>query len=411
VFEYLSLGVEIAGPAFVGEADINDDGLVDLFVSGFGGMGFSVPNGTLTVLYNTGDLQNWDVEVVIAESDGIPFPNGVTAEDLDGDGDLDLLVPSGFLVCEAIPIVGGPCGGIAWYENQQGAWEQHVIVENTQTLFYHHGELVDLDQDGIRDMVIVGEKRVTGLFGGAEDAAELQWLKGTTTGPLFESTPHTISLGGGSFPRLRDLDGDGDMDIASNEFFFEGGSFAWFEQVAAPTTENPAGEFVRHVIADDVGPSIMFQFADDLYGDGVSRAVGANHTNTQAGDSEESAIYVFEVPTDPFDTWTRQQVSTGIVSEPGSQFAPQAAPGIFGLGDVDDDGDTDIVVSGDGDPRIFWLEQQRPGVFETRVAGTGRGQAGGMIVGDYDQDGTHEWLVTSYENNTVEFFKWVASSP
>jgi hypothetical protein len=54
-----------------------------------------------------------------------------------------------------------------------------------------------------------------------------------------------------------------------------------------------------------------------------------------------------------------------------------AAPGIFGTGDVDGAGDIDVALAGDGDERVFWLEQKGPGQFATHVLEARLGQAGG----------------------------------
>jgi hypothetical protein len=83
----------------------------------------------------------------------------------------------------------------------------------------------------------------------------------------------------------------------------------------------------------------------------------------------------------------------------------QAAPGIFGTGDIDADGDIDVVVSGDGDPRVFWLEQDAPGAFTSHVLAEELGQAGAMKIVDLDRDGKSEILVSSYEANVLYIFQ------
>jgi hypothetical protein len=65
----------------------------------------------------------------------------------------------------------------------------------------------------------------------------------------------------------------------------------------------------------------------------------------------------------------------------------------------------DLAVAGDGDPRIFWLEQTAPGVFVTHVLAEMMRQGGGMAVGDLDGDGDAEVVVTGYEANAVYVFE------
>jgi hypothetical protein len=178
------------------------------------------------------------------------------------------------------------------------------------------------------------------------------------------------------------------------------------EQTAAPSVSVPAGTWARHVIDNTVGPSIKLAFIEDFYGDSVTRAVGSNHTNVANGDPE-SAVYVYDIPDDDTTApWSREKISEGIVSVPGTAMAPMAAPGIFGWGDIDGDGDIDIALSGDGDKRFFILEQLGPGQFATVVIEDPLGQAGGMKVVDIDGDGNAEIVVTGYEANAVYVYEW-----
>ncbi len=395
----------LAGPAYVAIADVDGRGGPELVVASFGSLGIGgVPSGQVRVYARGADLSQWTLaSTPLPESSGVKFPNQPTVVDVDGDLDLDLIVPTGFLVCTAIPL-GQPCGGLAWLEQTGAGWQRHDLIPNGAELFYHGLELVDFDGDGLRDLVTTGERAPA--LGQSIGRAETIWLKGTTGPDRFETTPRVIGEGLGSFPRVRDVDGDGDLDVAGAEFF-TGGSFAWFERTAEPSASAPAGVFTRHVIDADSGPSIMLSFVADLQGDGVTRAVGTNHSNTQKRrpDPWESAVYVLDPPADPRQPWTKRTISTGIVSDRGSAFAPLGAPGIFGSGDLDGDGDVDLAVAGDGDPRIFWLEQTAPGVFVTHVLAEMMRQGGGMAVGDLDGDGDAEVVVTGYEANAVYVFE------
>lgn len=398
------LDSEAAGPAYVSVADFDDNGTLDILVSHFGvAGGFSIPNGQVTLYRRTGGLGQWDKQVIVGDDDGIKFPGQTTVADIDGDGDLDFLLPSGFLACTAIPF-GGACGGLGWYEQSDDGWERHDIVEVGSSLFFHLAVLVDIDGDGRDDLLTTGEE-MGGMMGGTSQAVTM-WFQGENDERRFSPNPLEIGASGGSMPRVIDVDGDDDLDIASAEYFV-GDSFAWFERTAEPSSNNNAGSWVRHVIADDVGPSIMLTFVDNLYGDGVRRAIGANHTNTAKAspDPWESAVYVFDIPADPKQPWPKQQISSGIVSVPGSDFAPMGAPGIFGTGDIDDDGDIDVVVSGDGDPNVYFLEQTSAGVFASHVLQSELSQAGGVTVVDLDASGSHETIVTGYEANVVYIFE------
>lgn len=379
------------GAAFVTVSDLDADGDSELLVSRYGKRG-TVPFGEVTRYDMDADLNSWSRTPVATRDDGLRFPAETGVGDLDGDGDLDVAVPVGFFVCSVVPGIPD-CGGLVWFESTPDGYVPHDIVVPEQTDFWHSAQLADIDADGDLDILSVAEQHEHTAGDGGR--AELQLFRNDGAGNFSAAEP--LADGLGTLPRLVDVDDDGDLDVLSAEFFRTGSSFAWVEQVAAPTDEH-SGTWERHVIDDTVGGAIDVRLVPDLFGDGRVFAIGSNHTNPEKVDGDpESNVFLYERPADPTQPWARTSIASNIVSETRTG---QFAPGIFGTGDADGDGDIDLLVSGDGDPRVFLFEQV-DGAFTQHTLEDELGQAGGMKIADLDGDGANELVVTGYEDDVL----------
>jgi len=385
------------GPAFVTVADVDGDARPDLAVSRYG-KGAGVPDGEVVVYRADDGLGGgWSREAVLAESDELVFPAETAFHDVDGDGDQDAVVTVGWFICGVVPGTE-PCGGLVWFEQTAGGWVRHDLVEPTGEAFFHAPLLTDLDGDGVQDLVTVSETYGGDLGAGV---ATTQWFGGTGDGQAFATPAHVVGEGLGTIPNLFDIDGDGDMDVYGAQFFMDGASFGWFEQVAAPAGD--AGTWSFHAIDDAVGGSIDITMVPDLFGDGLLRAVATNHTNTAEDEAAPgSAVFVYTPGEDVTAPWSRAKISSGIVSGAGTGAF---APGVLGAGDADADGDVDVLVSGDGDPRVFLFEQTEAGSFAQHAVEEEFGQAGGMQIVDLDGDGDGELIVVGYEADAVYVYE------
>lgn len=392
-------------PAFVTVDDLDEDGHLDMIVAQYG----PLLTGNYDIYWGTGNLNQWTKETLnIGGDNGISFPHPVKVADVNGDGIKDIVSPSGFLACVM------NCGNIFWLEGtgERNKWTKHEIVKNNDHFFFDVS-LVDVDGDGIDDILTNASQKKSGLTTTLDE--RLMWFKGTDTADKFETTARVISSGnGGPFPRFVDLNGDGKKDIALAQYFNKdtsaNGSFIWFEQ-----TDN-IENWTKHIIDKESGESFMLEFIDDLYGDGVRRAVGVNHVNTTDNpNGPKEGVFVFDIPEDPTQPWPKKNIATDIKSRKSPLTGPQAAPGLFGYGDITGNGLIDLVVSGDGDSRVFWFEQNPAGTFTQHtldgdagasIGGAGSfGQAGGMQIVDLDGDGKNEIIVTLYEDNKIYIYK------
>ena len=419
-FTRINVDSKLTGAAFSVAGDVFGSGKQDLVVTGFGAFvgtppAVSPPDGGTVQIYRPGaSLKHWTKVPVVTESDKIAVPNQPTLADVNDDGAIDVIVPGGYFFDSYIPFPGiepKSRGSITWWENK-GAdqpFVRHDVVTNS--LFSYHGvQHADLDGDGIKDLVSTGEQGKAPQSP-TDDVVELQYFKGRIAAGTGERTFDqgvTLATNGGSLPVVADVDKDGKLDIVSAQYFgSEQPSFLWLKQKGSPTAGAlTAANFETHVISSQQGLGFQIKLVPNLRGDGVDRWVGTNHL---AHPATTPAGGVFEL--NPTADITQPWSSTTLAGpfSPRETFG-QAAPGVFGAGDLDGDGDVDLALSGDGDRRLFWIEQTGTGQFTTHVledydatttSMPGMGQSGGAIVADLDANGTNEMAFSSFDQNAV----------
>lgn len=223
-------------------ADLNGDGKPDLALAHYGRSGviwvdFS---GTQPKVHHAGGH----------DQDG----HGIGMADIDGDGKTDLLTPHGWfknidanqdkwewhgewdLEETGFPIIGydvnkdgktdliysrGHSYGLYWLEQQQGAgsarkWVRHTIDESYSQI--HVLKLVDLDGDG--QLELLAGKRYRGHNGadpGSYDPLSIYYYKIDRSKGEFTRYPISLNgtAGAGTQFIVQDIDGDGDLDIAT----------------------------------------------------------------------------------------------------------------------------------------------------------------------------------------------------
>jgi hypothetical protein len=134
--------------------DLDGDGKNDPVISKLGAVTTTGGQVTLTkasvsIYYAGSSLNCWQKAEVVTAADGLYFPNQTTLFDVDGDGDLDIVIPFGFFVCQ-FDMAAGKCGALAWFENKSTEWVRHDVVPNGSDDFYHKVILTDFD-DGDLD--------------------------------------------------------------------------------------------------------------------------------------------------------------------------------------------------------------------------------------------------------------------
>lgn len=447
-FQRINIDTAVAGASFTSVGSVYP-GETDIVTSGYGALGPGgrpSGGGTLQVYRPTGPtLNDWTKVTVFDASADIIFPNAVTVADVDGDADNDLVVPSGYFF-DTDPADPRNRGAITWWENEGVGqpFVRHDVITD-QPWSYHGVQLVDLDQDGHQDIVTVGEQARSAGVLHDDDVVQTQFFQGNGDG-TFAAAPVVLATQlGGSQPVVHDVDGDADLDVITSQYFrtisFAGdgnaaaATFLWLENTRSAADADPLAEadFVPHTIATlkdtpagrGVGMGFQIQPVVGFRQPGKVSWIGTNHVNRcQFGSilpireqvieflpgSDIRAQWGLDTLSDPATaappcpapyTASHLTFSDQITSRSG--FG-QGAPGVFGSGDLDGDGDIDLAVSGDGDRRLWWIEQQAGGATALhRLTDPGEyfGQSGGGAVADFDRDGRNEMVFSSFDKNTV----------
>ena len=207
-----------------------------------------------------GDGSEWSARVIKSTPAN---PEDVVAADVDGDGDLDVLVAY------------GSTDRIGWHENKGGAggnlsWDFHYIgstIDNPYTI-----AAADVDGDGDVDVVTASSSHVLWFENQGDELG---------AGAAGAFTNHVInSESGVRAVSIADVDGDGDLDILSGSTSSNGTDLKWHENDGTST-------WTEHAVGLTGGTHTIH--AVDLDADGDLDVVSANYTT-----SNTTALYWFE---------------------------------------------------------------------------------------------------------------------
>jgi FG-GAP-like repeat/Secretion system C-terminal sorting domain len=335
-------------------ADVDGDGDMDA-------LGASEGDSDITWWENLdGRGLTWSEHTVDGDFDGAI---DVHAEDMDGDGDVDVLGAAQF------------ANEITWWENLDGTgldWSEHVV--GGEYNLAHMVYTADVDDDGDVDVL------------GAARSAEITWWE-NLDGTGLNWSEHTVDgeFSGACYVHAGDMDGDGDIDVlgAANA----DDDIIWWENV-----DGDGLSWSEHTVDGDYNGAYVAH-AEDMDGDGDVDVLGAAE--------HDDDITWWENLDGTGLNWS-EHIVDGEFAEPLSAYAE----------DLDGDGDMDVLGASYEDNVITWWENlDGDGLnwFEHTLDGEYYG-AISVYAEDMNGDGFIDVLGTAFNANDITWWAQSGSS-
>lgn len=335
------------------------------------------------------------IEIVAALQGSLHGANTMALGDVDEDGDVDLFWGDYF---EA---------GLLFIENSGSCAEPSLrsdplsfpLDDPVRTSGYNAPALGDLDGDGDVDLLM-------GVLGGAfnpntTSIDNLFSFIQDDDGRFHETTRrliHTLDVGSESYPSFRDLDGDGDLDLlVSNKIRTDDpnrGALFVFENDGSPSAPSFRGRGTVDGLAAGYHYAPAFI---DVDGDGDDDIL-------MGGWQDEISYYRNDGDGFP-PRWTLADTAFLTLTR-GRNAAPA-------LGDLDGDGDQDLLVGEASGALNYYVNEGRPGAPEFRLLSdefqdidVGRRSVPFLV--DLDDDGDLDLAVGS-ESSGLHIYRNVGS--
>ena len=404
----------------IAQGDIDGDGDLD-FITG--------DIGDNHVWFNNGSGVFSDTGQALGSSN----TQSVALGDVDGDGDLDLVTGNGNLTGEPNRV---------WLNDGSGVFtDSGQDLGNFGTLSIALG---DVDGDGDFDLVSgnIGENRVwlndgSGVFtdngqtlgnigtlsialGDVDDDGDLDLVTGNSgfdrvwlnsyrslQTDVFLDSSQALGISETSSVVLGDVDGDGDFDHITgnsvslggnepNRVWLNDGSGAFIDSGQALGNSNTRsiaqgdidGDGDLDFITGDIGDNhVWFNNGSGVFSD-TGQALGSSNTQSVAlgdvdGDGDLDLVTGNgNLTGEPNRVWLND--GSGVFTDSGQDLGNFGTLSIA-LGDVDGDGDLDLVSGNTVDNRV-WLNNGS-GVFTDSGNALGNGNTQSAELGDVDGDG------------------------
>lgn len=310
-------------------------------------------------------------------SQAIQNAEGLASADVDQDGHKDVVVATGRIT--------NKFGGLYWFKspaNFKGRWLRHPIYEPTAGNNFYKVYPIDANEDTWPDFVAGGD---TGAYIFLNPAKP--------TNPSATWARLLLDKYSGSSVNLADVDQDGKVDILNTSSGGRTpklvGNVSWFKITNAGTELR-----VKRTVIDPELKKAFDITSLDITADGYPEVFVTIFN--PAGNPDLNGIYWYKNPGTASGFWTKNVVD------------PAFSGSDISRGDVNGDGQTDLVVAGLFINKISWFEYQWTGGtagWSEHVVDANVGFPGDIAVNDFDGDGDMDIVVHVLNDNMVVWYE------
>jgi hypothetical protein len=282
----------------------------------------------------------------------------VFAADLDADDDVDVIVAA------------RNADRISWFENVGGVppvFVERTISDSADAPFAVFA--ADIDGDDHMDVLSASRNDDT-----------VAWYENDgNQPPSFTTRIVSQAIDGPIAVWAANLDGDGDVDVLTAAF--DGSEITWFENVGGTP---PA--FAPRLIGD----------AAEATGVLAATIDGDAHVDVVSASRADNTIAWYENDGGSPPVFTRRVISTAAL---GARSVATA--------DIDGDDDTDVIAASVADDTISWFEQLpgEPPQFAEHIITIDARSAQAAVAGDVDGDGDQDVVSASRADDTIAWFE------